>query len=372
MNYLKKFLAITLIFVMQFQSVHASVAVGGGWGLNLIRVENSTSIFTAFKDGFQSTVAISPSSAQVAKSLLRGGLVGLALSAVTQALLDGVDYVMDSAKQELRYKPIDKYTGGTSSNSNYCTNSNFSDCPTSTPYLYSSGTLSGVYFTTLDGACERFKSDMGYGPHSWYCLADYKERNLILYRKSDNLKDREFGWIKPNGGYSSSYDKTIPLTTLATQIINLAEQGNPDAKAYIASVVQDMLEHDEDYRKSLEAQLDAKLKEATQTKKPNDGCPPNAIRNKNGDCWICSEASRKPIKARVDKAKEQTNNLAGCKGNMSKSDLQLRFDAYSEFVSAREAENQCWLPPDEGHVRSANEMKITVKQCEKLIRRLSK
>ena len=369
MNYLKKFLAITLIFVMQFQSVHASVAVGGGWSLGNPVVNGATTTWEAVKNGARSTVAISPSSAQVVKSLLRGGLVGLALSAVTQALLDGIDYVMDSANNSITYKK--KQTGPCSLNG--------SNCDTF-EYFYASN--SGV------GNCDLYaRGDSCFSSASSACdaLVPIFDRKVVsyppLYGGDCKLEGSNYYIFRINKYKNKSYnpkltsgltEKTIPLTTLATQIINLAEQGNPEAKAYIASVVQDMLEHDEDYRKSLEAQLDAKLKEATQTKKPNDGCPPNAIRNKNGDCWICSEASRKPIKARVDKAKDQTNNLAGCKGNMSKSELQLRFDAYSEFVSAREAENQCWLPPDEGHVRSANEMKITVKQCEKLIRRLSK
>lgn len=352
MNYIKKFLAITLIFVMQFQSVHASVAVGA-WSLGNPVVNGATTTWEAVKNGARSTVAISPSSAQVVKSMLRGGLVGLALSAVTQVLEDGVDYLLDSANQELRYtpKPVYQY--------------NPSRYYPSVPGCESST----VTFKTLEEA-------MSWGR---YCINWSIENNhqiqkilkttynsityLNVYNTEETMTVRE--------EKNSSQRKSIPLTTLATQIINLAEQGNPEAKAYITSVVQDMLEHDEEYRKSLEAQLDAKLQEA-QTNTPNDRCPPNAIRNKNGDCWICSEASRKPIKARVDKAKEQTNNLAGCKGNMSKSDLQLRFDAYSEFISAREAENQCWLPPDAGHVQSVNEMKKTVKQCEKLINRLNK
>lgn len=264
MNYLKKFLAITLIFVMQFQSVHASVAVGGGWSLNLTRVENSTNIFTAFKNGFQSTVAISPSSAQVAKSLLRGGFVGVALSAVTQALLDGVDYVMDSANQELRYKPKSVYKYR----------------PT---YYYPGvpgGGSSDITFKTLEEGMNWGRYCINWSIDHNYMIQKVLEStyNSITYLNVYNTKET----LTIREEKNSSEQKSIPLTTLATQIINLAEQGNPDAKAYITSVVQDMLEHDEDYRKSLEAQLDAKLQQA-QSIGSNNGNNNNGGNSNSGN-----------------------------------------------------------------------------------------
>lgn len=283
MNYIKKFLAITLIFVMQFQSVHASVAIGGGWSLNLTRVENSTNIFTAFKNGFQSTVAISPSSAQVAKSLLRGGLVGLALSAVTQALLDGIDYVMDSAKQEVRYKTANCGQDGSS-----CTSS---------PYNYYAQNWGKLgYFSSITVLMNNLSLNaQQYYPNAKVKFFEYADNDLsklqgcpgyfeISYSDSRGNSSRDFSEVcrSYNKFYNSSAKpdtKSIPLTTLATQIINLAEQGNPDAKAYITSVVQDMLEHDEDYRKSLEAQLDAKLQEAQSIGSNNNGGNSNSGNN---------------------------------------------------------------------------------------------
>lgn len=264
MNYIKKFLAITLIFVMQFQSVHASVAIGGGWSLNLTRVENSTNIFTAFKNGFQSTVAISPSSAQVAKSLLRGGLVGLALSAVTQVLEDGVDYLLDSANQELRYtpKPVYQY--------------NPSRYYPSVPGCESST----VTFKTLEEAMSWGRYCINWSIENNHQIQKILKTtyNSITYLNVFNTEETMTVREEKN----SSQRKSIPLTTLATQIINLAEQGNPDAKAYITSVVQDMLEHDEEYRKSLEAQLDAKLKEA-QSIGSNNGNNNNGGNSNSGN-----------------------------------------------------------------------------------------
>lgn len=265
MNYIKKFLAITLIFVMQFQSVHASVAIGGGWSLNLTRVENSTNIFTAFKNGFQSTVAISPSSAQVAKSLLRGGLVGLALSAVTQALLDGIDYVMDSAKQELRYKYKNP-------SAHIYYGLNYTDLGLRQYVINIKSSNPLDFCKAIDGKYEDMGSKLTF---------KYYQENQCYYSLS-KFSPPDDVWpmlslVKITPEYPS-----IPLTTLATQIINLAEQGNPDAKAYITSVVQDMLEHDEDYRKSLEAQLDAKLQEA-QSIGSNNGNNNNGGNSNSGN-----------------------------------------------------------------------------------------
>lgn len=361
-SYLKKFLAITLIFVMQFQSVHASVAIGGGWGLNLTRVENSTSIFTAFKDGFQSTVAISPSSAQVAKSLLRGGLVGLAMVAVTQVLEDGVDYLLDSANQDLKYRVKPK------NNTTYLN-------PYGWYYIYETG-----FYPTANLAC---KSTLEYNKRQYPNSANsitkletqfYPEgtsATCYMYDATNKLINLYTVGFNKNPNYNPKLtngltEKRIPLLQLATKIIASAEQGNPEAKAYIASVVQDMLEHDEEYRKSLEAQLDAKLKEATQTKTPNDDCP-SGKRNEHGDCWACPLESFAPIRGRVNYAKAVTGGLGKCYKSMNSSQLLTRYKAYSELGTARDAENKCWRPTDEEHIRQANEAKDISRECNQFL-----
>ena len=258
MNYLKKFLAITLIFVMQFQSVHASVAVGS-WSLGNPVVNGATTTWEAVKNGARSTVAISPSSAQVAKSLLRGGLVGLALSAVTQAILDGIDYVMDSAKQELRYTPKN------------ATAPQLWSTVFENKYIYSTPEEAAVASCNFKNETFSSVRYIGFNVQYAFCkTADGRPDSWAVFAIYDPSYDPK------------SAEKTIPLTTLATQIINLAEQGNPKAKAYIASVVQDMLEHDEDYRKSLEAQLDAKLQEA-QSIGSNNGNNNNGGNSNSGN-----------------------------------------------------------------------------------------
>ncbi|MBF7694155.1 hypothetical protein [Acinetobacter pollinis] len=344
MSYLKKFLAITLIFVMQFQSVHASVAIGGGWWLDKPVVNGATTTWEAVKNGARSTVAISPSSAQVAKSLLRGGLVGLALSAVTQALLDGVDYVMDSAKQEVRYKeksaPLESY------------------------YVVQIG-YGYKNFSTAQQACNAWLAYAVSEPFTvqWLKLPAPtivpKGEQCVISGGAGNWAGNTATTFKY---VSKPLEKTIPLTTLATQIINLAEQGNPEAKAYIASVVQDMLEHDEDYRKSLEAELDAKLKEATQTKTP-DNCP-SEIRNKNGDCWICSRESHFPITRATRDAKTATRGKS-CQKITDRAVKANNASLFRTLINAREQENSCWLPPDANHIERLKEDRIALSYCEK-------
>ncbi|MBF7694229.1 hypothetical protein [Acinetobacter pollinis] len=350
MSYLKKFLAITLIFVMQFQSVHASVAIGGGWGLNLTRVENSTSIFTAFKDGFQSTVAISPSSAQVAKSLLRGGLVGLALSAVTQALLDGIDFVMDSAKQEVRYVKIETQA---------C-NADLSNC-TYAPYLYylDYSSYRDKLYPTLESACIGFTKDQNINnpPYVYYYISTtakpYMLCNInVTIQKMYGVPSSYYANKTANSKYSSSAkdprkNVSIPLTTLATQIINLAEQGNPDAKAYIASVVQDMLEHDEDYRKSLEAQLDAKLQQAQSIGSNNgnnnnggnsnsgNNSAPKPVPSTSGNSTTANPTPPTPPNNDDEDANQKINNVLKDAKFLKKSSTK-QFEKVGGFTKAKE------------------------------------
>ncbi|WEV48090.1 hypothetical protein OZX61_07275 [Acinetobacter sp. ESL0695] len=283
MSYFKKFLAITLIFVMQFQSVHASVAIGGGWSLGNSVVNGATTTWEAVKNGVRSTVAISPSSAQVAKNLVKGGLVGLAMSAVTQALLDGVDYVMDPAKQELKYKLK------TCVNSSSCIYIRYSYFTSNWPQLGYASSINTLMNNLSVSAQKYYRNTkvtvkfLEYADNDLSKLQGCPGYFEISYNDSRG-DSRDYSQVcrKYEGTYKDSADKTIPLTTLATQIINLAEQGNPDAKAYIASVVQDMLEHDEDYRKSLEAQLDAKLKEA-QSIGSNNGNNNNGGNSNSGN-----------------------------------------------------------------------------------------
>ncbi|GAB3044706.1 hypothetical protein GCM10027155_07210 [Acinetobacter apis] len=348
-NYFKKFLVITLIFVMQFQCVYAT-AIIDGWSFGNPVQNGVTTTYDVTKEAagrvFESTISISSSTTQIVKYLIKDGSSELAMAAMMQAVPNGKDFIIFNQ------------------NLNYTLKENNQNTP---KYKYSSPFDYGDVYT-LTQARNHLKRSLneypGEGNYFITVCIDLKEKYECYWgnkrEESEPLRSVYFSRTSNDEYNSRVKSKTLSLKTIANKIINLANQENSAAKDYIAASNQDLVDNDEKKKKSLAAQLDAKLQKA-QTKQPND-CP-SGIRNKNGDCWICSKESHYPITRATRDAKTATRGKS-CQQITDRAVKAANANLFRNLINARVNENSCWLPPDENHIKRLNEDRIALSYCE--------
>ncbi|MBF7696616.1 hypothetical protein [Acinetobacter rathckeae] len=345
---------------MQFQSVYATTAIDG-WNLGNPVQNGATTTYEVTKEAagkvFKGTVSVSPSTAQVAKNLIRGGLVGLALNAVTQALLDGVDFVMDPANNSIRYKPkVSSDSNSSSGSGNY-----FVYLP-----VQSFETKKKYFATAIDAAkyaCSQYQSFYG-----WIVISSSPDildkrdgstmYSICTYKRSENSEPET-----TKLGFTYYYDTNpqieVPISTVATQIIDLANQGNSAAQDYIAAVNQDLVDNDEEQIGALVANL----KQQQETSEDAASKCPSGIVN-NGSCWICDKSSHYEITRATRDAKTATRGKS-CKNITDNNIKSANANLFRNLISARERENACWSPPDANHILRLSEDKIALSNCEK-------
>lgn len=249
MHFFKKFLFISFIFLLQLKSAYAEILLGN-WILSNPVVSGKTSTWSAItKDSsFKSDVSISPSSIQVANHLSKNRLSELAINAVTQAIPDGTDFIIDSSNQQLKYNLK-------------ADNHNTSQYKYSSPFEYGD-----VY--TLTQAQESLRRDLneypGQGNYFITGCVDFEYKYECYFGHKGEESDPKARSVYFSQTTNDTYDsnakpQTTSLVNVATKVINLADQNNSSAVSYIAYVVKDLIQYDTNYRQSLEAQLNSKL-----------------------------------------------------------------------------------------------------------------
>lgn len=255
MHFFKKFLFISFIFLLQLKSAYAEILLGN-WILSNPVISGKTSTWSAItKDSsFKSDVSISPSSIQVANHLSKNRLSELAINAVTQAIPDGTDFIIDSSSQQLKYNLK-------------ADNHNTSQYKYTSPFEYGD-----VY--TLTQAQESLRRDLneypGQGNYFITGCVDFEYKYECYFGHKGEESDPKARSVYFSQTTNDTYDsnakpQTTSLVNVATKVINLADQNNSSAVSYIAYVVKDLIQYDANYRQSLETQLNSKLK----------GTPPN-------------------------------------------------------------------------------------------------
>lgn len=256
MQFFKKFLFISFIFLLQLKSAYAEILLGN-WILSNPIVNGKTSNWSAItKDSsFKSDVSISPSSIQVANHLSKNRLSELAINAVTQAIPDGTDFIIDSSSQQLKYNLK-------------ADNHNTSQYKYSSPFEYGD-----VY--TLTQAQESLRRDLneypGQGNYFITGCVDFEYKYECYFGHKGEESDPKARSVYFSQTTNDTYDSNAKpqitsLVNVSNKVINLADQNNSSAVSYIAYVVKDLIQYDANYRQSLETQLDAKL----QATSPNN------------------------------------------------------------------------------------------------------
>ncbi|MCH7393768.1 hypothetical protein MMP66_05670 [Acinetobacter dispersus] len=85
----------------------SAVAPLAGWNVTKSTVMGASTLIDAIKDTKVSAAQVTPNAKQVAE-VLRGGAAGIALTIAVDQLLGAVDWVMDPANNQIRYKPKPK------------------------------------------------------------------------------------------------------------------------------------------------------------------------------------------------------------------------------------------------------------------------
>lgn len=321
------------------RTMSAPVASFGQWVVNGYTSEGASTVLNANRTiggvATESKALITPNVSQVSK-ILRAGLGGFALKFAVDELLDGIDWVMDPANNQIRYK---KYIP--SSGSYFRVEAGFSAANCSGNDL--------SFFSTIEEATSRTTSCFqAIGLGTPVC-------NFItpkLYKCSSGkglpVEIRFYGT-------QTEVEETLPLDVVSQKIIDNAQSDNADAQAVTLAAAQAIVseaENDAEKAEPIVRELDD-----NSTNK----CP-SGITN-NGSCWVCSRESWAPIRGRVVYAKDVVFGLSKCSAAMNSSQLLTRYKAFTELGAARDAENSCWAPQDQNHLQEAVEAKQTAAEC---------
>lgn len=228
-TFLRKIISILLVYSLFFtNTAHAAV---GGWDLKNPVAQGASTVYDATKNVLingkkfikESSVKITPPASQVSKVLARGA-AGYALSVAVEQLLGSVDWVLDPANNQIKYKEVSQDVTGSHIQVQGQTGS--------TAISACQNWIDKVYLKNNPSHKARVKSVSGFtlidqGIHSFTCTYE------VDFNKSDG-KD-EFYPYTVSGQVRDLVEvqeeqKSIPLDLVAQQVISNAES-NTDKRA---------------------------------------------------------------------------------------------------------------------------------------------
>lgn len=253
------FLALSLFIRPTFAS---SV---GGWSMGNPIAQGASTIYEGSKNVIingadyvkKGTAKITPTAANVAKTLGKG-VAGVAVSVVIDELLDGVDWVLDPANNQIKY--YEEPSGDTSY-----------------PTVFNNSQVSAPVYNTsqAQSAAQEFLSSNSNGAHrvTSCALASNKmsiDCKYAFYGNSNDLRSFVFFGVA-NPAYDPNAEreeKTIPLDVVAQQVISNAASGDTAAQQATTAAAADIVAEAE--TDSVKARPIAQQLEATSTTKPAD------------------------------------------------------------------------------------------------------
>ncbi len=242
---LKQIFSVFLIFTLYFNSFNnAYAATVGGWSIGGLVADGASSIANGTKqviiDGKnyikKGTAKITPTASQVSKVLARGA-AGYALSVAVEQLIGSVDWVLDPANNQIVYKIPRDITDPNDPALQYY----FTD--TYTP------SASGVKFTSLSAACSSILKTRG-----WKAGIDadciLSGNNIVLTpvgKPSSSFGVHGSRIANPayNPAAEKDEEKTLPLDTVAQQVISNAESEDTNAQVATTAAAADIVQEAE-------------------------------------------------------------------------------------------------------------------------------
>ncbi|WP_173911052.1 hypothetical protein [Acinetobacter sp. Marseille-Q1618] len=297
---MKKFvLGLASVFLLATSSLsNANVATLDGWGINNLTPDGAKSRIDAQKTvadiAKKSHAMIAPTAKDVGKVLVRGA-GGFALSIAVDELLGAVDWVLDPANNQIKYYPPNAESDPTYQ------------------WVYD-----GVLYNSATAACRAFWNKTGFG---WtFVSVDQPDREYpgcVGYNAEQNRYDayqptQRVARIEP------IEEKTLPLETVAAQVISNAESDDADAQAATTAAAQDILnEAEQDAAKAqpIVNQLEANAKYSKGGKQNQANEYVRRVQNKeNGDEDPCkwlknlrNSETDPQIKLKIKKAEKHYN-----------------------------------------------------------------
>jgi hypothetical protein len=339
----KKIIIFMTSLLLIINSTLANAATIGAWTLSNPMAVGASMLYDGSKGAATSSVLITPNASQVAK-VLRGGAAGLALSYAVEQLLGAVDWVLDPANNQIKYKGFD------------CTSvSQNTNCP----YFINNFVQYGTFSSIEEAAKYYFYDDLELQEGSMECrkiASEHSYWNCIL----SNPKNKY--------GYQLSYsqisirsasllfqpvEKTLPLETVAQKVIENAESDNLDAQFAVLAAANNILSEAE--------QDDAKAKPIEDELENNAKCPSGIVRN--GSCWICDKSQFMPITRATRDAKTATRGKS-CKNVTDTAIKTANATLFRNLINARIQENACWSPPDPNHATALLDAQNALSLCE--------
>lgn len=255
----------------------------GGWTYSNPISKGASAVISATKNvvingkDFIKTgsATITPTAAQVAKTF--GKTAGaLALSVAIEQILGTVDWVLDPENNQIRYKDPDAFNSCTATNS----------CGVTDYYLFRRTPTVMTYYTSVDAACRAVASSFGQtlvSVEKYYDTYGRVRGAMCRTKRSDGSPDM---WsldsttnpIYDPNATDQDRQKTIPLSNLASRVIDNAKTGEPKAQAAIMQAATDILsEAETDSTKArpitnqLEQSAETKPADAVDALKQNAG-----------------------------------------------------------------------------------------------------
>lgn len=221
------FVALNPVFLIN----SANAATVGGWTVNNIAAKGAKAVVSASQNVMingkeyikKGTALVAPTASQVSKVLARGA-AGYALSVAVEQLLGAVDWVLDPANNQIKYKvPV-------CSNGEQCGQ-----------YVWINTSLgSSIYFNSAESACRGLANIVGFEKYQYKRL---ENGNTCIYTFGSDNSDIRKATVSQllNPDAVDEEEKTIPLDVVASKVISNAESGNTDAQTATVAAAQDIV-----------------------------------------------------------------------------------------------------------------------------------
>ena len=212
-QFFKKVLISYLIIIC---CIYTPTAQAAGWNFGGFNFGNGS--LNIVKDGVKITTAAvdsAPITSSLAKKILSGALRGAgflsALSLAVGIAEDALDWVLDPANNQIRYKYTD----------------------TSAQSWYRDPDLG--YFSTQDALCRAVAAKNG---QTFVSVGMKNGYYACFTKRADGTDD---WWAVERKGESTVKEKTIPIPTVAQKIYDMAKSGNTNAQADVTSAVTELV-----------------------------------------------------------------------------------------------------------------------------------
>lgn len=226
---MKKIFLIFLSFTIYFNSfTNAHAQAVGGWTVNNIAAQGAKAVVSASQNVMingkeyikKGTALVAPTASQVSKVLARGA-AGYALSVAVEQLLGAVDWVLDSANNQIKYYPPN------------------SD-PADPTYQWR---WNGVLYNSPQDACSAFWSTRDGWKFVSVSEPTRQFPGCVGYNKEQDRYDvyTPVERVARTEAVEDEEQKTLPLDVVAAQVISNAEGGNTDAQTATVAAAQDIV-----------------------------------------------------------------------------------------------------------------------------------